>query len=318
MLPVTFFPFMHQTKYRNTNNERSNRMSMGITVDSSKCISCGECTKECHRHLLVSRRADMSSDGVECICCFHCYAVCPHQAIQLTGTIPVLSQETNGDATIDESQLLHFLAFRRSIRRFKAQEVEGGIVEKLIHAASYIPSGGNSHSYQFTVITEGNTRDRLNRELKRIYAKRRRILQSAFLRNLFILLADRQTRAFLQDTTYLKRVSYLLDQYQRGEDPVFYNAPLIIIIHSDALIPTPREDSVLAAYNIVLMAQTLGLGSCFVSFAQNAINANRTCKKILNMSPADRVHAVVVLGYPTVQFRRAIPRELKMFQWLNT
>jgi len=69
---------------------------------------------------------------------------------------------------------------------------------------------------------------------------------------------------------------------------------------------------------IVLMAQTLGLGSCFVSLAQNAINASRTCRKILNMSPADRIHAVVVLGYPAVQFHRAIPRESKTFQWLDT
>ncbi|KPJ65028.1 hypothetical protein AMJ44_11365 [candidate division WOR-1 bacterium DG_54_3] len=66
------------------------------------------------------------------------------------------------------------------------------------------------------------------------------------------------------------------------------------------------------------MAQTLGLGSCFVSLAQNAINASRTCRKILNMSPADRIHAVVVLGYPAVQFHRAIPRESKTFQWLDT
>lgn len=101
------------------------------------------------------------------------------------------------------------------------------MVEKLIHAAGYIPSGGNSHSCRFT------------------------------------------------------------------------------------LIPTPVEDSVLAAYNMVLMSQTPGLGSCFVSLAQNAINSSRTCKQILNLSSEDHVHAVLAIGHPDVQFHRVIPKETK-------
>lgn len=209
-------------------------MSICITTDSSQCISCGECSRECHRHLPVSRRADMSSDNVECIHCFHCYAVCPHQAIALTGMTSALQEDTEECSTIDEDQLLHFLAFRRSVRRFKTQEVERGVIEKLIHAAGYIPSRGNSHPYKFT------------------------------------------------------------------------------------LIPTPGEDSMLAAYNIVLMAQAMGLGSCFVSLARNAINASRKCRKILKLGSADRIHAVVVLGYPAVKFQRAIPRESKPFQGLKT
>jgi nitroreductase len=229
-----------------------------------------------------------------------------------------LQQKMNGDGTIDQSQFLDFLAFRRSVRRFTTQSVRGSMVEKLIHAAGYIPSGGNSHSYQFTVVTKGETRDRLEHELRRIYTFMRRVLKNTFLKNLFALLSNRQTRAFLHDAIYLKRVSYLLDQYERGEDPVFYHAPLIIFVHSDTLIPTPKEDCILAAYNIVLMGQTMGLGSCFVSLAQNAINTSRTCRKILNMSPTDRVHAVVVLGYPAVQFHQAVPRESKAIKWINT
>ena len=192
-------------------------MSMSITIDGSNCISCGECSRECHRHLPVSRRADMRPDNEECIRCFHCYAVCPQQAIRLKGMTPSLEKETEGDSTIEEVRLLHFLASRRSVRRFKAQEVEREIIEKLIHAAGYIPSGGNSHSYRFTVIPKGNIRDRLNRELTRIYGFRKRILQSTLLRNMFGFFADRQMRAFLRDFTYLRRVSFLLDQLQLGE-----------------------------------------------------------------------------------------------------
>jgi nitroreductase len=259
----------------------------------------------------------MSFDGVECIGCLHCYAICPQQAIRVDGRTSEIKQKSTGDATIDQSQFMDFLAFRRSVRRFTNQSVQRNVVEKIIRTAGYVPSGGNSHSYQFTVITRGETRDRLEHELRRIYALRRRVLQNTILKNLFALLSNRQTRAFLLDDTYLKRLSFLLEQYEQGEDPVFCSAPLIIVVHSDTLIPTPGEDSILAAYNIVLMGQALGLGSCFVSLAQNAMNTSRTCRKILNMSTADRVHAVVVLGYPAVQFHRAVPREPKAIAWMK-
>jgi nitroreductase/NAD-dependent dihydropyrimidine dehydrogenase PreA subunit len=287
-------------------------MSSRITVDRSKCISCGTCTEECHRHLPVDRRADMDADGVECIGCLHCYAVCPQGAIQVDGMTAAADERSR---VLDESRLLSFLAFRRSVRRFTARHVPRDIVDKLITAACYIPSGGNSHAYRFTAITRGERRERLEEELRRIYTLRKKIFHSTLLRNAFALLSNRQTRAFLRDDIYLGRISFLLDQYARGEDPVFYHAPLVIVVHSDTLIPTPDEDGVLAAYNIVLMAQALGLSSCFVSLAQNAINTSRTCRRILDMNPADRIHAVVALGYPALQFHRAVPKEPKAAAW---
>jgi nitroreductase len=89
-----------------------------------------------------------------------------------------------------------------------------------------------------------------------------------------------------------------------------------VVIHSKELIPTPKEDSILAGYNIVLMAQSLGLGTCFVTLAQNAIDSSRACKAILGLSPKEQVYAVVLLGYPDVRFLRAVPKEQKAIHWL--
>lgn len=270
-------------------------MSVYLTIDQARCRRCGKCVDECHRHLPVSLRA--VSDDMDCIRCFHCYAVCPHHAISL-----------EGNSEIGDSRLLHFLANRRSTRRFQDRKVEGETVELLINAAGYIPSGGNSHSYRFTILTHGTARDLLGHELKKIYAGKRRLLKSKLLRAFLYPFADAKTRAFLRDPIYFQRISYLLDQYNLGDDPVFYNAPIAIMIHSRNLIPTPVEDCVLAAYNIVLMAQTLGLGSCLVSLAQNAINSSSRCKRILGLKPADRIHAVVVVGHPAVEFLRPVPK----------
>ncbi len=92
--------------------------------------------------------------------------------------------------------------------------------------------------------------------------------------------------------------------------------PVIIIIHSKKEIPTPKEDSILAGYNMALMAQALGLGTCFVTLAQKAINFSSKCKKILSLAKEDNIHAVLLLGYPSVNYLRSAPRFKKEIKLL--
>lgn len=280
-------------------------MNYTITVDESRCVSCGTCARECQRHLPVKRVTDPAADGLECIGCLHCYAVCPQGAISvdLGSAVPAVAIE--GDET---ESLFRLLASRRSCRRFEQRPLERDTLHILAQAAAYVPSGGNSHSHRLTILTEGEQRQRLERELERIYRQRRHLLANGFLRRLGRLFADAQMRAFLRDRTYLRRITFLLDRFAAGEDPIFYKAPAIIFVHSRQLIPTPREDSILAAYNIVLTAEALGLGSCFVSLAQNAMNSSRSLKALVGMNPKEQIHAVVVVGYPAVRFRRPVPR----------
>jgi nitroreductase len=123
--------------------------------------------------------------------------------------------------------------------------------------------------------------------------------------------SDTQTKAFINDREYLGRVLDIFDQLKNGADPIFYQAPVVILIHSDARMPTPKEDCVLAAYNMVLMAESLGLGTCIVTLAQNAINDSKRCKRILGLKKKDMVHSVVVMGYPEEKYLRPVPKKAK-------
>lgn len=286
-------------------------MDTSIGIDELRCTGCGACTLECHRHLPVYREAEASLDGLECIGCLHCYAVCPQGAV----TLQADSGESRRPALAASEPLFDLLSRRRSCRNFLKRRVDNDILTTLALAAAYIPSGGNSHAHRLTVLTGGEMRLHLERALERIYRRRRRLLGSSCLRSLAAPFVNPQMRAFLRDRSYLRRLSYLLEQFAQGEDPVFYRAPAVILVHSRELIPTPREDSILAAYNIVLAAETLGLGSCFVSLAQNAINSSRKLKQILNLEQREQVHAVVALGYPAVQFRRPVPRRPVPAAW---
>ena len=123
-------------------------------------------------------------------------------------------------------------------------------------------------------------------------------------------------RAFLSDPEYYRRFETLLKRLAAGDDPVFFRAPAVVVIHSEAMIPTPREDCVLAGYNMVLAAESLGIGTCFVSLAQNALNTSAKCKQIIGLDRDDHVYAVVVMGYPAVRYQRPVPKRDRPVRWL--
>ena len=212
-------------------------------------------------------------------------------------------------------ELKLLLSTRKSCRRYQDREVEPQTIRALAAMAAFIPSGGNRHAHRFTVLTRGATRERLVRELTRVYRGRSRLLNSPVLRLLVRPFVGPFTREFLRDKEYAGRIRALLAQLEAGEDPVFHGAPAAIIIHSSALIPTPKEDSVIAGFALALSAHSMGLGSCFVTLAQSALNASARCKAVLGLSPREKVHAVVVLGYPQApragQPSEREPREIR-------
>lgn len=307
--------FIFISKYIDEKNERKVFMSKNFVIDPKLCTLCGKCACECGQHIRIQNGNHVDPDNPNCGNCLHCYTVCPQNAIKLN--IPEsetsFSQELMNEIT--EDNLSCFLAYRRSIRSFEKKDVDDCIIEKLISRARYIPSGGNAHSYEFTVVKSENTRFELMKELLRIYKMRSRLLNNPVLRNAAKPFVNKQMRYFLKSRTYAQRMKDLISRINKGDDPFFYNAPAIIIIHSKDMIPTPKEDCILAGYNISLMAQAMGLGTCFVTLAQNAINSSTRCKEILGLTPGDNVNAVIILGHPAVRHLRISPKPEKKINW---
>jgi nitroreductase/NAD-dependent dihydropyrimidine dehydrogenase PreA subunit len=292
-----------------------NQVRPPIAVDPTRCQECGECVRECVRHQTIPSGTHVDHSSPLCSRCLHCYAVCPAGAIVLSEAYVPLDDDRR-EHEVTPERLQYLMAYRRSTRRFQEKPLPRDLIERVVQAGRYIPSGGNRHAYAFTVITDPGVKDRLLVEFARFYDRIRRLMGNRVIKGLASLFLGPYEQAFLRDPDYSARIKDLLDRFHAGDDPVFYRAPAAIVIHSRALIPTPKEDSILAGYNMVLMAQTLGLGTCFVTLAQKALNANPRCKAILGLDPGEQVHAVVLLGYPAVRYRRAAPKPLRPIHWV--
>ncbi len=291
-------------------------MSEKFYLDEKLCVSCGKCVEECGHHVQIQSSKHIDPNNPKCSKCFHCYTICPQNAIKLKKNSENNKPKIDLFNTTTDESLGSFLAYRRSIRNFEKRSVDDSIVETIIDRARYIPSGGNAHAYEFTIIKSETVKVRIKDELTKIYKLRSHVLNNPVLRNVAKPFVNKQMRGFLRDKNYGGRMKDLIKRIYSGDDPFFYNAPVIIIIHSKEQIPTPKEDCVLAGYNICLMAQALRLGTCFVTLAQNAINSSNRCKKVLNLTPRDNVNAVIILGHPAVHHLRIAPKPKKEIKWL--
>jgi nitroreductase len=80
----------------------------------------------------------------------------------------------------------------------------------------------------------------------------------------------------------------------------------------------PAEDALLATQNILLAAHAMGLGTCLIGFAVEAIRRDAGLKALLQIPPGERVFSAIALGWPDEAYvrpagrRRVQPRHLNL------
>lgn len=292
---------------------------MHFVRNSETCTKCGACAVDCSPlrfGLIASQTAIADPADPRCERCGHCYSVCPRGAIRVVDkpAFPSLFAGADDDHEISPGALFTLLARRRSERRFCDQPVGPEAVSALLAAAAQIPSGGNARTVECKVLVDNDVRRGLLASIRGFYHRLLRIARSRFARVVVGALLGKAAGAFLNDAEYRRRFIALVDAIDGGIDPVFYGAPVVLLFHSNALMPTPEEDAVLAAYNVALAAETLGLGSCFVSMAQKALSASRAVRRASGLGKDQRVLAVLAVGHPAVTrsrpvFRPSLPAE---------
>ena len=282
-----------------------------ISIDYSACNDCGICTEECPNHKTKDGHSCVDHNYEYCDRCLHCYAVCPQNAISVNG----INQDINREK-LESNTLLAHLMNRRSYRRFLDKHLSNHKIDKLLEATRYIPSGGNDHRINITVIKTKEKQIELLIAITEYYKRIKKLLINPFLRVVAKQFGDSKVKATIKDTFYFKKILKHIEDIENIDDPIFYHAPAVFIFHTDRIMPTAKEDCIIAAYNVILMSETLGLGSCFVSLSQQAITNDKKCKNILSIPTSHRVESVVIVGHPKHIYKRPALRKPKQINFM--
>jgi nitroreductase len=183
-------------------------------------------------------------------------------------------------------ELLDAINLRHSTRAYLTETPSKEIIEGLMAAAARAPCAFNRQPWRFTVIVNRDLLDKISAGTKH-YMTRARPLD-------------------LPETLY-----------QKLSDPafhVFYHAPALIVISTAAPGPWLEADGALAAANLMLAAQALGLGSCWIGLSQPFL-ATQEGRALAQLPQDETPIAPVVVGLPA-QTAAPTPRQPVVARWI--
>lgn len=187
------------------------------------------------------------------------------------------------------NEVMNTILHRRSIRRFDSRQIEESALQEILQAGLYAPSAGGRQDVIFVVCQDREINERLGR-IKRANSHPR----------------------MATATSYVSR-----EQPSIADDPkltnAFYDAPTVITFFAPKQFLFSVDDCAVAAENMMLAADALGIGSCYIGQGWPAF-ADPYGQEVLKnwRIPTDHYAVMqLVLGYPREGDRHPTPKPRK-------
>lgn len=175
---------------------------------------------------------------------------------------------------------------RRAVRSYTNKSLSSDIIDNLLDAAVHAPTAMHQESWSFAVIQDQNLLKEISDNAKKLLARERKNPSSPF-----------------HDKS--------LDYFTNPEFNIFYNADALIVIYGKSDKPFINADCWLAAENLMLAACYMGLGSCVIGLAVEALNS-RELKEKLQIPDDLTAFAPIILGYPSGELPEASRKKPKV------
>lgn len=187
------------------------------------------------------------------------------------------------------NEVMNTILHRRSIRRFDSRQIEESALQEILQAGLYAPSAGGRQDVIFVVCQDREINERLGR-IKRANSHPRMATAAS----------------------YVSR-----EQPSIADDPkltnAFYDAPTVITFFAPKQFLFSVDDCAVAAENMMLAADALGIGSCYIGQGWPAF-ADPYGQEVLKnwRIPTDHYAVMqLVLGYPREGDRHPTPKPRK-------
>lgn len=185
------------------------------------------------------------------------------------------------------NEVMKTILHRRAIRRFEEVQIEEDILQQILKAGLYAPSAGGRQGVIFAVCQDKTVNERLGR-IKRANSNPR----------------------MATETSYVSK-----EQPSIADDPniknAFYDAPTVITLFAPKNFLFAVEDCAVAAENMMLVADSLGIGSCYIGAGWTAFSDPYGQKILQKWNIRHDYYAVMqlLLGYPRNTDTHPVPKQ---------
>ena len=188
---------------------------------------------------------------------------------------------------------------RRSTRKMKSEPVPRALIERVIEAGRFAPSGSNSQTTHLIVIERQEILSRL------------------------AALVEREFAAMEAAPDMYRSLRSAILAAQRGGYVFHYGAPVLIVTANRADYGNAMADSACVLENMMIAANALDLGSCWINQLRWLRDHApvRACMEELGMGPEETVTGGLILGYPDTEDgqppRTPLPRTGNPVTWVQ-
>ncbi|KJR99187.1 MAG: hypothetical protein VR65_17390 [Desulfobulbaceae bacterium BRH_c16a] len=287
-----------------------------VIIDRQKCTGCGVCTAICPDRAitLVDGRAEYTRPG--CLLCGHCRAVCPADAVVLPGEplqLGLVSMTEKMEAVApgktNGPELVALMRSRRSCRKYRQQAVPLEALVDLVKIGTTAPSGTNSQGWNFIILPVREDLLVLGEMVAGYYRRLNRLAANPLVRWLAKCTSGDSLGLYYRN--YFASVAEALREWdEEGKDRLFHGATAAILVTGRKDASCPAEDALLATQNILLAAHAMGLGSCLIGFAVEAMRRMPAMKEKMAIPPSEEIYSVIALGVPAVTYYRLAGRRV--------
>jgi len=178
---------------------------------------------------------------------------------------------------------------RRTVRRFKPDDIQSEPIRVMIDAARWAPSAANKQPWEFIVISRKETRKRIAELYVQAYLREAKELpKSKFAEE-----------PYVDDMDELRKKIFRIKDMLKAELEV---PPVHIIVCAD---PTKSKsyivDTAAAIQNMLLAAYSLNLGTAWIDISSTLLGEffdKQVLKDLLDIPEGLEVMAIIPVGYP--------------------
>ena len=278
-------------------------------IDQEKCNGCELCIKVCPSDTISMQDGKAYVTGDRSLQCGHCMAVCPVDAVRVAAidaqSLSFNSFDLENDwlppGESDTAHLVQLMASRRSCRNYTEQTVDRAVLEDLAKIGTTAPSGTNCQNWTFTVFPDRAAVAEFGQRIASFFKDINRMAEKRWMRKALKLIGKPALDNYYRE--YYRSVKDGLKEWElSGRDRLFHSAPALIVVASRPGGSCPMEDAMLATQNILLAAHSMGMGTCLIGFAVEAIQNDSSIQQFLKIPAEETVYSVIAIGYPDEKY----------------
>ena len=186
-------------------------------------------------------------------------------------------------------EALEAILTRRSTRRYKKEAPDKELIDKVIEAGRYAPSGSNSQTTHFIVFTD-----------EAVLAKMAELVSGEF------------AKMEIKEDTYIS-LKNSINAARKGGYVFHYGAPVYIVTANKKGYGNAMADSACALENMMIAANALDLGSCWIN-QLHWLDENEEIRKFMygyGLSEDETITGGLIRGSPESGEPVREPRERK-------